>query len=131
MKPTTHIVALFLLLTLPCQAQTNIVIAIPGSVPIRANPAPEARFYDLGSTNHYVLVISIHNPWNNTNVMREWKMLEAYCRTNDVTLGRMIGSMAVRLSVKKQDAVRARVVIERAIKDKVFDNSILGLAFEE
>ena len=80
---------------------------------------------------HYVPFISYLNPHNNTNVMKQWLVLDQLFQTNGIRLGMTMCSMSCRTDVQARDYNQGKQIVEDAIAHRLFDNTILKLTIKK
>ena len=75
----------------------------------------------------FVPFLSHLNPYNNTNVMKQWVILNDLFRTNGIRLGITMCSISCGTDVQARDYARGKAVVEEALAKGLIDNTILKL----
>ncbi len=79
----------------------------------------------------YVPFLTYLNPHNDTNVMKQWVVLNNLFRTNGIRLGITMCSISCGTDVQARDYERGKAIVEEALAKKLIDNMILKLKIKE
>jgi hypothetical protein len=131
MKTILGALGVALLTAVPAPAQTDDCGAISGSLVTGTNTIRRGEPPAPSTTAPYVPFISFRNPFNGTNVMQQWEVLESLLITNRIRLGIMMGSMYCGQPVHRDDKERATALVQDALRRGLIDIRLLDLKIEE
>jgi len=130
MKTLIATYALLLVPVLVC-AQSNVTIEIIESTTANGlETHQDAEDNQVTSPSIYINCLSYLNPLNSTNVMTQWKVMDNLFQQNNIRMGVTMGSIGCSTSIHIEDVHRTKLILEKAIQDKLIDNDILKMKIE-